>query len=377
MEYHKQNYSYALNNMRHLINVKQAVRKEKYFCPFCGKEMIPRMGKVRKKHFAHKNEHECKYESYLHKIAKLKIKDAFYKSQSFEIKLKTKFYCNKKCPFPFSKSLRCYKPDYKKYNLKKYYTHCEEEKTFNSFTADLMLTSEDKKCNPLIIEIWVTHKSTEEKIKSGERIIEIKVSSIEDIEEIADNCRIEGIDYSLCNENNNYNQYDECETIFYNFKPKELFLSKDNDDISRVLHIYSVNNIGSIKHSDDLRCQYSINEICKINNCNYVLSNWPMNWRKVFFELIKKGVKIRNCMICKYYKYYYGNRSCTIYKNNSIKTKYAMECPNYKQIEEKDIEDDLNCFIGETIADDHDSYNLEFQNKFSVHLDSNNNIIKS
>lgn len=58
-----------------IINVSTAKRNEKYFCPICGELMNPHMGKVRRWHFVHKNAGNCSYESYLHKLAKIKIRE--------------------------------------------------------------------------------------------------------------------------------------------------------------------------------------------------------------------------------------------------------------------------------------------------------------
>ena len=67
------NYSYAYNSSSELVNVSTAQRNEKYFCPICGELMTPHMGEIRRWHFVHKNAENCSYESYLHKLAKIKI----------------------------------------------------------------------------------------------------------------------------------------------------------------------------------------------------------------------------------------------------------------------------------------------------------------
>lgn len=80
----KQNYSYAINEDNTLIHVNTAVRGGMYTCPYCGGEMTPHMGKIRKWHFTHKaNLQNCNYETYLHKIAKARIKAAFDNNPHF------------------------------------------------------------------------------------------------------------------------------------------------------------------------------------------------------------------------------------------------------------------------------------------------------
>lgn len=72
---------------------------EKYFCPICGELMNPHMGKVRRWHFVHKNAGNCSYESYLHKLAKIKIREAFLTSEHFLLSYNAKAICSLKCPF--------------------------------------------------------------------------------------------------------------------------------------------------------------------------------------------------------------------------------------------------------------------------------------
>ena len=53
-----------------------------YHCLNCGERMIPRMGVKRTRHFAHRGEDvHCGQETYLHKLAKLLIKEKFNQSQ--------------------------------------------------------------------------------------------------------------------------------------------------------------------------------------------------------------------------------------------------------------------------------------------------------
>ena len=89
-----QNYSYANNSSGDLINVSTAKRNEKYFCPICGELMNPHMGKVRKWHFVHKNAGNCSYESYLHKLAKIRIRHAFLSSEHFLLSYNAKAICS-------------------------------------------------------------------------------------------------------------------------------------------------------------------------------------------------------------------------------------------------------------------------------------------
>lgn len=73
-----QNYSYANDQEHNLVHISKAQRGIEYFCPYCHALMTPHMGKIRRWHFTHKaNIENCCYESYLHKIAKSRIREAF------------------------------------------------------------------------------------------------------------------------------------------------------------------------------------------------------------------------------------------------------------------------------------------------------------
>ena len=55
---------------------------------------------------------------------------------------------------------------------------------------DLLISSKNKSNPPILIEIWVTHKSSESKLNSKYRIIEIHIESEDDIKQIINNASI-------------------------------------------------------------------------------------------------------------------------------------------------------------------------------------------
>lgn len=70
----KQDYSYSMDKDLHLVNVVDAIKGNDYYCPCCGKTMIPRQGSKRRWHFAHKGSlGDCSHETYLHKVAKKNV----------------------------------------------------------------------------------------------------------------------------------------------------------------------------------------------------------------------------------------------------------------------------------------------------------------
>ena len=83
-------YHYALNKNGDIVDIadvdKENRKAQRFFCINCGAEMIPKLGKFKVRHFAHKAETpDCNSETYLHKLAKLRLKEKFYSSAPFEI----------------------------------------------------------------------------------------------------------------------------------------------------------------------------------------------------------------------------------------------------------------------------------------------------
>jgi len=180
-------YSYALDENKHLIHIDNAIGKDKnvkYICPHCRREMIPKQGMKKRWHFAHKeNLDNCSYESYLHKLAKTKIRELFESNLRFNIRLPRKVVCcTTECPI--GQTQLCHREETVCLDIKKYYNICKEEGLIDDFRADILLTNEAN-YKPILIEIFVTHKSTEKKTHSNHRIIEIKIENEEDIEYIA------------------------------------------------------------------------------------------------------------------------------------------------------------------------------------------------
>ncbi len=180
-------YNFAYDDKGERINIASVSdenrHSSRFHCVSCGEELIPKLGKVRIPHFAHKVLNpSCNKETYLHKIGKWLLKSKFNDSETFIIEYQRKVKCKNCDSCPFYKDERCFEDGYEKFDLKKYYDTCTEEQKIGDFIADILLTNSKKKTvPPVAIEICVTHKSTEEKLKSGLRIIELRVKSEDDL----------------------------------------------------------------------------------------------------------------------------------------------------------------------------------------------------
>lgn len=188
--YHKYQH-FALDSNDNIINIHhtETIDRQQYFCPYCRKEMITKLGNIRQWHFAHKSD-TCSYDNYLHSIAEKMIMDWFNKQKSITLIMKTQEKCIKyeNCDF-YSKEY-CQRETSSQYDLKKYYSTCTQEQRYGNFIADLLCKREGKPTEPLFIEIFVTHECSQEKKDSNIRIIEFCIQSEEDILNIINSSRI-------------------------------------------------------------------------------------------------------------------------------------------------------------------------------------------
>lgn len=206
-------YPYAYDENNNLVFIEDIASEHRsehsYHCPECGGEMKPRLGKSNRKHFYHSANHKCGIESYLHKIAKLLLAERINdRNRPLFIELKPSRPCKFTDTCKEEQSHCWIRSESKKFNLTAYYdspakieADIVEADGENHYRPDVLLRSTDPKRNDIFIEVFYKHKSTADKIKSGRRIIEIRIRSLADLESLR---RIDIIE--------------ECDDIkFYNF----------------------------------------------------------------------------------------------------------------------------------------------------------------
>jgi hypothetical protein len=183
-------YSKAYDEFNDIIDIKNINKDEylkskiKYTCISCSERLIPRIGDVRQKHFAHESNHNhCSSESYLHELAKRSLfdnlKNSIKNKQPFVLKTIQHKYC-KKCNFAPRHYCNQGEIKFERDILLKYKNVNIEEKDDN-FKPDIILSTEDGR-EKLWIEICVTHKVSPQKKASKNKIIEIEIYSEADIE---------------------------------------------------------------------------------------------------------------------------------------------------------------------------------------------------
>ena len=91
--------------------------------------------------------------------------------------------CSKYEDCKFS-TVSCFSSEFKTFNLKDYFNECLIEHRYGEFIPDLLLLPKDRTKDPIFIEIWNKHKNSEKKANSEYKIIEIKIQTLQELEEL-------------------------------------------------------------------------------------------------------------------------------------------------------------------------------------------------
>lgn len=187
-------YHHAYNENNEIVSINDIIKEERhlhtYKCIVCGEYLSPRMGEERAWHFWHEKNTKCNGETYIHKLAKIRIKEMFDNSKHLYISFRGKKICNsEKCEF---RNNYCIEDDFITIDLKEIYDTATIECNYQNFTADILLSnSKNDQQEPIFFEIFVKHKCEQEKIDSGIKIIEIRIKNEEDIKRITSKNTIE------------------------------------------------------------------------------------------------------------------------------------------------------------------------------------------
>ena len=300
----------AADNEGRIVNIDEVTRDKrapKYFCIGCGAEMSAVLGEKREHHFRHK-EAACSWESYLHKLGKKKLKERFETNKDFIIEYFVEYVCEKskgcklECVYSNQK---CNRRELHYVNLKDLYDRCQEEVTYKGFRADLMLShSEHPERKPLFLEISVTHDCEPEKIKSGIRIIELKIVSENDA--LCPLKEKENLFIDTLSENP-YSYGILPDIRFYNFqrrfmtmRPLQRFWVSYGD--KGILHCNDIqDNLNcqdvETNHRDDSIFEVAIPAEVFINNqrCSNILEFGIM-------RALRKGIAIKHCYFCTHHR---------------------------------------------------------------------------
>lgn len=337
-------YHYAKNQDGVIIDIADVVKEDRvsqrFFCIGCGAEMIPKLGEVKARHFAHKVESpKCNSETYLHKLTKLCLENKFYSSEPFEIAYWQEVKCSDSASCPFFKEDECNEKRLKSFDLKNYYDTCQEEERAGSFIADLKISSSHKTdVPPVTIEVFVSHKCTLHKKESGLKIIEVRIKDESDIKELISGPITED---------------EECRYSFEPRDPKCRFygfnkVSKLSEplDVRRIPRFYLFQSGSAfVSNMDEMR---SCRECSKKDNPKAILEldidsqylNNPSLYEIGYVTALNMGYEVRTCQLCKFRKngfdspYGTSANFCCLYKKygtpQNPKSSDAMTCQYYR-----------------------------------------------
>ena len=289
-------------NIIHIDEVTNDNRAEHYYCVGCGEEMSAVLGDKREHHFRHKEAH-CSWESYLHKLGKMRLKERFDTQKEFIIKYYVEYRCDKSkgCKLePIYKDQKCNRREQVAIDLKKLFDTCEEEVTYKGYRADLMLSSkEHPEMEPIFLEISVTHDCEVDKLSSGIQIIELKIADEKDVmRPLVEEDRL----FGRSNPQQPYDFNALPPIRFFNFKrifetarPLKRFWVVPDD--KGILRGYSVQDNLTCRnvndnHRDDSLYELAIPSEVLVNNCK------PNPYEFGMMKAIQAGIDVKHCDIC-------------------------------------------------------------------------------
>ena len=173
-----------------------------YRCPKCGREMRPRLGEKRTKHFYHSDNHECSAESYIHYVGKRLLYDRFYSEKPMIVEYERPVKCElwNQCTLRgWDYSICMLPPEKVTFDLKEYYDTAALEKEWSGFRPDVLLSnSVDPSRLPFFLEVCFRHPCTLEKRNSGFQILEIRLNDVAELRRLKDDDVITGgVSYNL------------------------------------------------------------------------------------------------------------------------------------------------------------------------------------
>lgn len=336
-------YHYALDECGNLTDINTLSEEDRhahsYKCLGCGAEMLPRMGQVRTWHFAHRGNEACSSETYLHNLAKRLVKEKFDSADAFEIEYHRTTTCSNLETCKFAVEHDCKETKTEKYDLKEYYDTCKEEQPVNGFVADLLITDSRKpERAPVLIEIQVSHKSTEEKINSGLKIIELKIKTEEDILALLRSPlrETQGSDYGF-----GRNKDADRAVKFFGFK-RDGFAPLA---VRHIPHFYMYKSgkayfdnldeeFSPCREAQNKKNKYASMEIA-IDCGRFDREFSPYEYGYMIAR--QNDLQIRTCYLCKYWKYndFDGLNLCCLYKKCGTpqhpEPNEAMTCSYYRE----------------------------------------------
>ena len=313
---------YALDSDGNLVSANAAEKHEIYFCVTCGGKMYLAggEGKQMQAHFRHESGVEHSGETFLHDYTKRYFAQLIKQSDCFRIGFDIEERCCKEiCRFD-RRNCKRWVPVI--WDLKeRKYDKVEIEKPYGDFQPDVLLTSGKYPGDPIFIEIEVTHPCTEEKIRSGFRIIEIKLPEDYDV-------TLHPLEFDSLVEGNCGNG---IRVKFYNFKNRQRESDKPlrKEEIRAIALrddgkiVYMFNNLDCSEYGKKIR-RDSIVEV------HLALDDYEKTTMAFKAVATLYGIPCKNCRFCSaaYENVDYSGYACL---HTEQKIKLGNEAENCKQ----------------------------------------------
>ncbi len=162
-------YPMAYRHPFDVTHIEDAERGNAYLCLGCHRDMVPRKGKIKKHHFAHKaGPEQCNPDNALHETAKAAICQGFLRALRKELGYPIRILCDR-CDDPIETNVAVEGAGI-----------ATERSEILGTRSDLVITKEDGRSPRLIVEIVVHHdleSGTEERYRASEiPVIKVKPS---------------------------------------------------------------------------------------------------------------------------------------------------------------------------------------------------------
>lgn len=323
--------TYAIDRGGRFVNVDDVANGQdcNCICPACKEPLIAKnSGSIRVHHFAHQSGSECKlaYETMLHLCAKTRLQSAFLNAECFYVDYEYKSYCSNEKQCKYEKIDHCYTLERKRFNLKEYYDSCEQEVAYDKSKrrSDLKLyssTAPDRQ--PLYVEFCVTHACDEEKLHSGNKIIECVIEDESDIDNLIANGFVE-------------DNHVPSKVKIYGFRNTDY--NGDRKKTRIVFWRYMLYPSGKSRccrevcYCKDLKrsSENTLYEVCFHTHLGFDIYEYAK-------YLGYDKYHIPNCSLCRKYvtRYYGTGKICTSYKylniplDEQFDTSRAKQCPRF------------------------------------------------
>lgn len=329
-------YRYARGADEKIVDASQLANVEKgenwvFSCLGCNQPLVAKVhGNHKAPHFAHRADTTCSDETYLHQLGKMVFFEEFKKcrasSQPFEIELSYPLFCRKyECEL--QGSCRIEGSHVRSHDLAALCDDIQMEYPDGSFIPDLLLQDTRNGRLKIYVEIAVTHFLSENKKRSGERIIEIPIDSEADIAKIkshrltAQNCRF--VNFTTESQSVTDSQcrcHDRLAYAFIVYDSGKSFLEES-----------TLAGLVALRRRRQEVIRYF--KLIVMRRDREYLPSRGNSFQRAVLEANKEGFPLRNCYLCRYQgDNFNGDNAQPIYckhLKSTFGSNHAVNCKHF------------------------------------------------